>query len=95
MATVFVTVGTTSFDALVDVIDSDAFAVAAAKRGVERITMQIGRGSRTPDAEHETAADQWVYIRRGVAFDVYRYKADITSDMRAANLVISHAGGFE
>jgi beta-1,4-N-acetylglucosaminyltransferase len=94
MATVFVTVGTTSFDALIDVIDSDAFATAAARRGVERITMQIGRGKRVPAAEHEIAPDQWVYIRRGVAYDVYRYKSDIATDMRSANLVVSHAGGL-
>ena len=92
MATLFVTVGTTQFDELIDVIDSDAFATAAAERGVDRVTVQIGRGTRTPDPAHEIGADAWVYIRCGVAYDVYRMKRDIGPDLMCANLVICHAG---
>ncbi len=48
MSTVFVTVGTTSFDDLFRAVDTDEFARAMAARGVERITCQIGRGAAKP-----------------------------------------------
>lgn len=41
MATVFLTVGTTSFDALFAVVNTDDFALTLAALGVTRITAQV------------------------------------------------------
>ena len=41
--TVFVTVGTTKFDALIRAVDSQAFADTLVARGYTRLVMQIGR----------------------------------------------------
>ena len=45
---IFVTVGTTSFDDLVETIDSDEFGRAAKCAGYGRILVQIGRGTYEP-----------------------------------------------
>jgi beta-1,4-N-acetylglucosaminyltransferase len=41
--TVFVTVGTTKFDALIRVVDQQAFADTLVAAGYTRLVMQIGR----------------------------------------------------
>lgn len=45
---VFVTVGTTSFDALVKVVDSPECKIALANKGYSSLVIQIGRGSYLP-----------------------------------------------
>ena len=46
--TVFVTVGTTLFDALVRVVDSLEVKQELLKRGYTNLVIQMGRGSYTP-----------------------------------------------
>jgi UDP-N-acetylglucosamine transferase subunit ALG13 len=43
---VFVTVGTTEFDALVTVATSESFGCAAIQHGFTRLVVQYGRGKR-------------------------------------------------
>ncbi|XP_077388355.1 UDP-N-acetylglucosamine transferase subunit ALG13 isoform X2 [Festucalex cinctus] len=82
MKTVFVTVGTTSFDDLIEEITS-AEAVKALKcRGYEHLVLQVGRGSFVPDP-HNFAH---------IAMEVFRFKDSIAKDMEQADLIISHAG---
>ena len=50
MRSAFVTVGTTSFDALIRAVDTPEFLNALAYRGITRLTVQIGRGTYIPDA---------------------------------------------
>ena len=45
---VFVTVGTTEFDALIEAVDSDAAHAALAALGYTRVLFQVGRGSARP-----------------------------------------------
>ncbi|XP_069550514.1 UDP-N-acetylglucosamine transferase subunit ALG13 [Brachyistius frenatus] len=82
MKTVFVTVGTTSFDELIESVTSPEAAQALKARGYERLVLQVGRGSLLP------AADSCPHIR----LEAFRFKDSIAEDMKQADLVISHAG---
>ena len=48
IATAFVTVGTTSFDALIRAADGEGFAAALRDLGFARLRLQIGRGEFAP-----------------------------------------------
>ena len=80
---VFVTVGTTSFDALVEALDSPAVVDILRARGYTSLTMQIGRGTYRP---------RRVRTRPGFRVDVFDFRPSLDEAMRAASLVVSHAG---
>ncbi|KAF7654121.1 hypothetical protein LDENG_00073760 [Lucifuga dentata] len=82
MKSVFVTVGTTSFDELIESITSaDAIQVLKA-RGYEHLVLQVGRGSLLPGPESCPH----------VKLEAFRFKDSIAEDIKQADLVISHAG---
>ncbi|MEQ2217293.1 hypothetical protein XENOCAPTIV_003497 [Xenoophorus captivus] len=78
MTTVFVTVGTTRFDELIESVTSSE--VTQVSRGLH--IGQVGRGTLVPDAD--SCAD--------LSVEAFRFKDSIAEDMRRADLVISHAG---
>lgn len=82
MKTVFVTVGTTSFDDLIETITSPETVQALRARGYERLVLQVGRGALLP------AADSCPHIK----LEAFRFKSSIAEDIKQADLVISHAG---
>ena len=73
---VFVTVGTTSFDALIGACTTPEFNKQLATLGFDELRLQVGRG-KAPEAEGAT----W-----------FRFAPTIADEMRAADVVISHAG---
>lgn len=81
---VFVTVGTTQFDTLIDAINTSAVAVRLRKLGLRRLTVQIGSG-HDPDLPNSPHY-------KGIHTEVYRLKPTIMPDISAADLIISHAG---
>ncbi|XP_026213636.1 UDP-N-acetylglucosamine transferase subunit ALG13 homolog [Anabas testudineus] len=82
MRTVFVTVGTTSFDDLIENITSSEAVETLKAQGYERLVLQVGRGSLLP------VADSCPHIR----LEAFRFKDSIAEDIKRADLVISHAG---
>ncbi|XP_060904303.1 UDP-N-acetylglucosamine transferase subunit ALG13 homolog [Labrus mixtus] len=82
MKTVFVTVGTTSFDELSNTITCPESVQALKARGCERLVLQVGRGSVVP------AADSCPQVK----LEVFRFKDSIAEDMKQADLIVSHAG---
>ena len=74
---VFVTVGTTSFDALIRATTAPEFANALEKLGFDELRLQVGRGKEPSKTDRTT----W-----------FRFAPTITDEMRAADVVISHAG---
>ncbi|XP_006632919.1 UDP-N-acetylglucosamine transferase subunit ALG13 [Lepisosteus oculatus] len=82
MKSVFVTVGTTSFDELIACVSSEDAVQALRALGYSRLVLQIGRGSVRPDS----AACPGIELR------VFRYKDSIAEEIRSADLVVSHAG---
>ncbi|KXJ77884.1 hypothetical protein RP20_CCG006213 [Aedes albopictus] len=81
---VFVTVGTTQFEDLIDTV-IDAPVISELRRmGCRKLVLQIGRG-KDPKIDKELLGND-VEVR------FYDLKASIAEDIQQADLVISHAG---
>jgi len=94
---VFVTVGTTRFDALIQAIDSQAFLRVLKSKGFSSLKIQLGKGNYIPqhigalEEGQASLKDQRKDLER-IAVSFYRFKPSIADDMRGADLIISHAG---
>ena len=80
---IFVTVGTTQFDRLIETIFSEQSNVLQTMRecfDVEKIIVQAGRSQKPTK------------LPTHVQVEFYQYKDSIAKDMEQADLVISHAG---
>ncbi|XP_054070731.1 putative bifunctional UDP-N-acetylglucosamine transferase and deubiquitinase ALG13 [Rissa tridactyla] len=82
MKSVFVTVGTTSFDDLIATVCSPAALQVLQSRGYQKLVLQVGRGELKPAPRSSQA----------VAVEAFRFKDSLAEDLRRADLVISHAG---
>eukprot|EP00128_Syssomonas_multiformis_P011031 Colp12_sorted_trinity150504_noHs@33165 len=82
LETVFVTVGTTLFDMLIETVTREDVLDILAAQGCRRLILQIGKGKAEP------ACRQY----KDIKIEYYRYKPSLQEDMQKANLVISHAG---
>ncbi|CAM9222825.1 unnamed protein product [Hapterophycus canaliculatus] len=81
---VFVTVGTTKFDPLIEAIDNAALLSSLSSKGFTSLTAQIGHGRHVPifPVDPQATMDcQW-----------YRFKPTLHEDMASADVVVSHAG---
>ena len=87
MGRIFVTVGTTSFDALIEAIDSPLFIREAKELGYDSVVAQIGRGKYVP--RHLPLLDN---EEKSGKCSSYRFKPTLDDDFAEADLVISHAG---
>ncbi|XP_064283246.1 UDP-N-acetylglucosamine transferase subunit ALG13 homolog [Passer domesticus] len=81
MKSVFVTVGTTSFDELIATARSPPALQALQSRGYQKLVLQVGRGS-LPQPSSSSA----------VAVEAFRFKDSLAEELQSADLVISHAG---
>lgn len=81
MKTVFVTVGTTSFDELIDTVISPEVLNVLKNQGYTKVLLQVGKGNN-PKVEG--------YVEPTV--ESYNFKDSITRDINEASLVISHGG---
>ncbi|CAN6231616.1 unnamed protein product, partial [Urochloa humidicola] len=81
--TVFVTVGTTCFDALVMAVDSPEVKKALLQQGYTDLLIQMGRGTYIPS---KVSGDATLQV------DYFTFSPSIADHMRTASLVISHAG---
>ena len=79
----FVTVGTTSFDALIEALDSERTVKVLEQRGFTELTLQIGRGTYAPTT---------LRTRGAFKVRVVEYLPSIEREIARAGLVISHAG---
>ncbi|KAK3718993.1 hypothetical protein QZH41_013151 [Actinostola sp. cb2023] len=79
---VFVTVGTTSFDRLIETASSPVICQVLQRLGYTTLLLQIGRGEVEPNT----------YSTCQFTVEFYRYKDSIAEDIKNASLVISHAG---
>ncbi|GAB6019295.1 hypothetical protein CHUAL_000890 [Chamberlinius hualienensis] len=80
--TVFVTVGTTSFDKLISTIDSLNIKEVLKRRGFTDIVCQIGQGQYIPKNSSDI----------DIKVNYYRIKPSIKEDIEKADFVICHAG---
>jgi len=93
---VFVTVGTTSFDALVEAMDSEEMIQTLIERGYDSLTIQRGRGTYVPkhivtstSSERSSAPTPW---RTFFKVQVVEFLPSLDAVLKEASLVISHAG---
>lgn len=84
---IFVTVGTTKFQQLTDVIQNDEILQHLQRIKCEQLIIQYGSAS-TISGEFKDRC-RAVY---GIQVTSYDYKPNISDDIRSSDLVISHAG---
>ncbi|CAL5378958.1 unnamed protein product [Camellia sinensis] len=81
---IFVTVGTTRFDALVRVVDTPEVRQELFNKGYTHLLIQMGRGSYIPTKSSGEGGC--------LAVDYFTFSSSIADNLRSASLVISHAG---
>lgn len=84
---VFVTVGTTQFKDLIDVIQSDEILTLLQNYRCRNLIIQYGAS-----AEIATSTKENILQKYSINIDCYDYKPSISSDIASSDLVISHAG---
>lgn len=86
---VFVTVGSTRFDALVEAAISEPVLSTLRDLGYERLILQRGNSIVETEA---SSRDSYSIQRYGVDIEIWRFKPSIQAEFQQADLVISHAG---
>jgi beta-1,4-N-acetylglucosaminyltransferase len=101
MKTVFVTVGSTKFEQLIDAILQPNILKLFKSFSYSKIILQVGNGKHDNDEllnfkENQFNSQTGPEIRRAyrekMEIVAYRYKSSIKEDITEADLVISHAG---
>ncbi|XP_039204148.1 UDP-N-acetylglucosamine transferase subunit ALG13 homolog isoform X2 [Crotalus tigris] len=82
MKSVFVTVGTTSFDDLIAAVTSPEATQVLQDLGYRKLILQVGRGKECPDP----------FSTATLTLEVFRFKSSLSEDVKKADLVISHTG---
>lgn len=91
--TLFVTVGSTKFELLIDTVLSERTMGVLERNGIERIVMQVGNGKHNDQELAELKRDETKKFYRGkIEVVAYMYKSSLRDDLLSADLVISHAG---
>lgn len=100
---VFLTVGTTRFEALIRAVDSHAVAEALVKHGYTRLVVQTGTGMyklqhlMPPNTSHAPKDSQGssgvlAWHPSGLEVRIFDFLPSLKQQMADADLVISHAG---
>lgn len=82
--TIFVTVGTTRFDALSQTIDSGDFQTRALELGYTRIVLQYGWGALSPEKAST--------VREGLVWEAFDFTDRMAEYIAQADVVIGHCG---
>eukprot|EP01133_Synstelium_polycarpum_P015066 gene15066-17832_t len=87
---VFVTVGTTRFEELIEAVDTDDFHQLLKGFGYSGMVMQIGNSQYVPNGltENQVAKGRV----QGFNTLYYRFKPTLADDMAKSSLIISHGG---
>lgn len=84
---IFVTVGTTLFEDLVDAVVTDEILSLLQRLRCKVLKIQYGAGRAVDEATIERALTKF-----SIKIECYDFKANILSDITSSDLVISHAG---
>lgn len=88
MPVLFITVGSTGFDSLIEWTTSNEFLCFIYKLNIKRIIFQYG------SSEPIFVKNIQEYTGPKMEIEGYRYKSSITNDILAADIIISHAGNI-
>lgn len=84
----FVTVGTTEFEELIEAIDNSDFLQAFRENGFDEIIIQYGRGVYQP----KNLQPELVKSLYSINLELFRFRDSLQAEFRKADLVIGHAG---
>lgn len=76
----FVTVGSTSFDKLIETVCSEKCIETLVSNGFQQIKLQIGRGNFIPPKSSK------------IEIEWFRFKDNLSDNIKNATLVVGHAG---
>ncbi|KAI0064643.1 glycosyltransferase family 1 protein [Artomyces pyxidatus] len=88
---VFVTVGSTKFDALVQAALSPSVIIALKQKGYTEVVVQCGN-SQIDGFDLVVTPAGWRSEQEGTKITVWRFKPTLEEDFNEADLIISHAG---
>lgn len=88
---VFVTVGSTKFDALVQAAISEPVLAALHTKGFVQVVLQRGNSDLNLGGDASTQ-DSLTTRKAGVEIETWKFKPSIQEDIERADMVISHAG---
>ncbi len=93
MSTIFITVGTTEFDGLIEAIDSEDFVACLKKCNFRHLNVQTGRGAYLPHilSKYQTSTDCGG-ANSDFKVNIFNFKPNLDADMKNADLIISHCG---
>lgn len=84
---IFITVGTTEFDELIEEIDTEEFLdLLVSTCCCKRLVLQIGRGSIEPLLIPKLC------LAKNIKYELFRFKQTLHDEIEQADLVISHCG---
>ncbi|XP_017874032.1 PREDICTED: UDP-N-acetylglucosamine transferase subunit ALG13 homolog [Drosophila arizonae] len=86
LSVVYVTVGTTKFDGLINVVTSAPVLCALQKLKCQKLVLQHGNSTPVEDSEL-----QLIHEKYGIQVDQYKFRPN-TADIQAADVIIGHAG---
>lgn len=84
--TVFVTVGSTRFDSLINFVLCEIFVKQIAQCNFTRMVLQVGRSYYNPN-DIERLGKNF-----NLSMEIFDYRDSIAANIREADIVISHAG---
>ncbi|PFH52445.1 glycosyltransferase family 1 protein [Amanita thiersii Skay4041] len=88
---VFVTVGSTKFDTLIETVLSEPFIEALHAKEFTRLVVQCGDSSCSHTATLDHGSLTLLNIGE-VEIEIWKYKPNLEEEYKRADLVISHAG---
>ena len=83
---IFLTVGTTDFDLLINEINTERFLNYLLLNHYQRLTIQYGRGKVIPIFIQEKC------LENKIECVIYRFKDSLEIDMKNSSFIICHAG---
>jgi beta-1,4-N-acetylglucosaminyltransferase len=91
MKTVFITVGSTKFEALIDRLLDQEILDVFKKYSFNKMVIQMGNG-KNQYLNLEDSKTSLELIKDNIEIIAYKYKPSLKNDLEKADLVISHAG---
>ncbi|XP_018650135.1 glycosyltransferase-related [Schistosoma mansoni] len=94
MAVAFVTVGTTSFDGLINEVNKVEFHEGLSRLGYKDLIIQYGSGSVIPRVPEDICTESTEHLSTTPFLRIksFRYKDSLVDEFQRASLVISHGG---
>lgn len=88
----FVTVGSTRFDDLVEKVLTEEMGKELANAGFGRLVVQSGNSQVNFDDSYKVDDNTWILSRYNLRVEVWKFQPDLREAFSQADLVVCHAG---